>query len=754
MLKLRIERQSVGAWGGICASGQERLVNIRTLITVLVILLACLGGRADAELLNIIIVAEHDGGSEQRYRQFLQEIYRGNAVVSIEPDRYDEYLSDNKKLELEAADLIVISRDTQSRQYNGDAKFWNDVNVPILNHNAKLARSVGYRFWDWLAGDTVSCDPCVHLTVSDPCDPIFSGVDISGGVVRMFGAGLDVDHSDQWSAGNGMVVAAGDGGVAIARWFGSEAKYYKWSLYGPGGPRVFFAMPDKAGDFFDDASDDALLMLKNAIVSLLPVSLPGGDIDGDADVDFEDVAVFAGCRAAGENLADVDCNCADLSGDGILNYKDLAIIAVTWLDGVDVTGPEPEVTEWESEPETVSTASIRMAAKMALDSQNGVRYYFECVSGNGPDSGWQFKEMFEPNALTPGQPYTYRVKARDTSTNMNESEWSTLESARTFGFYRYIADASAAVALDANLVIVGGDEEDFLRVYRWDDPGSAPVLDIDLVAYLNIEPLHPEMDIEGATWFGDRIFWITSHGRSRNGVYQYSRYQFYATTVTVDGPYINFRFDGNYIDLVDDLIEYDSVYDLGLADAIGVSGEHIDANTISDLAPKVDGLNIEGLCTTAEGDSIFIAFRNPRPEVDGDKHALIIGLRNPEQVVLFGAKAQFDPPILLDLDGFGIRSIEYSQSMGAYLIMAGSHKAGADEPVQILYCYDDSTGALDKICKFPVITPEAMFQFPQSSDIQLLSDDGVLLIETPFGTIENKYLPVPQRTFRSYTIQP
>jgi hypothetical protein len=47
-----------------------------------------------------------------------------------------------------------------------------------------------------------------------------------------------------------------------------------------------------------------------------------------------------------------------------------------------------------------------------------------------------------------------------------------------------------------------------------------------------------------------------------------------------------------------------------------------------------------------------------------------------------------------------------------------------------------------------------MFQFPDSNDIRLLSDDGTLLVDTPDGPIENKYLPNEQRTFRAHQITP
>ena len=725
----------------------------KSLISILVLLMALTGG-ARSEPLNVIIVTRYSAESERGYTEFLQDIYRGNVHIHIDPDRYDEDLSANKKLELESADLIIISRNNAGTDYNADADFWNEVNVPILNHNINLARSDGHRFWDWLDGDKTDTNPCTHLAVADANDEIFAGVDTSSGTVEILTTGKEIDHSDQTSAGYGTVVATSDSNVVIARWLGGEPNYYDGSDYAPGAPRVFFALPKMTYGFFDDATDQGKLMLKNAILSLLPIYHPQGDLDYDRDVDFDDFVIFSmywmdsGCTEM------LPCGIANLTGDANVAMDDLKVFTENWLEGADIIPPEPNIMTWETEPQAMSTESIYMAATVAIDLLNGVEYYFQCTSGNGPDAGWQYGNIFEPNNLTPGTKYTYKVKARDTSGNLNETEWSSSVTVRTFEIYREIADASAAVALDANLFIVADDEGNKLCIYDSNNPGSAPVADPNIGQFLNIDPCHPETDIEGATWFNGRIFWMASHGRNRDGKYWYSRYQFFATTVIRVVDDINVTVEGNCFNLIDDLIRYDSFYDLGLADAIGVVNGHIDPNEISDLAPKEQGLNIEGLCASADGSSILIGFRNPRPEVNGVKKALIIELYNPEEVVLSGAAPDFDPPLLLDLGGLGIRSMEYSPTLGEYLIVAGSHKSTDDEPLQILYKYDMTTGVLTELDDFPIIAPEAMFQFPGSNDIQLLSDDGTLLIETPEGPVQNKLLPREQRTFRTQLITP
>jgi len=154
-------------------------VYIRFLISILV-LLASLTSVGRADPWNIIIVTGN-AESERGYTEFLQEIYRGNVEVLIDADRYDEDLSNKKKLELEAADLVIVSRDLSSKDYNADSEFWSGLGAPILNHNIKLARSDDHKYWDWLAGDDISTSALTHLAVAYADDEIFTGVDTSSG---------------------------------------------------------------------------------------------------------------------------------------------------------------------------------------------------------------------------------------------------------------------------------------------------------------------------------------------------------------------------------------------------------------------------------------------------------------------------------------------------------------------------------------------------------------------------------------------
>jgi hypothetical protein len=96
-----------------------------------------------------------------------------------------------------------------------------------------------------------------------------------------------------------------------------------------------------------------------------------------------------------------------------------------------------------------------------------------------------------------------------------------------------------------------------------------------------------------------------------------------------------------------------------------------------DIKPKDrGGLSIEGLAGTPEG-GLLIGFRNPLSggKVEKDKlvggQALLVPLLNPLEVIE-GKMANFGDPIDLDLDGYGIRSIELVNDK-KFLVVAGPY---------------------------------------------------------------------------------
>ena len=92
----------------------------------------------------------------------------------------------------------------------------------------------------------------------------------------------------------------------------------------------------------------------------------------------------------------------------------------------DVDPPSPDPMTWATAPYATGAYSIAMVATTASD-ESGVKYYFEETSGNpgGNDSGWKDTTSYEDIGLDPNTTYTYRVRARDRSANLNLTDWST-----------------------------------------------------------------------------------------------------------------------------------------------------------------------------------------------------------------------------------------------------------------------------------------------------------------------------------------
>lgn len=119
-----------------------------------------------------------------------------------------------------------------------------------------------------------------------------------------------------------------------------------------------------------------------------------------------------------------------------------AVEIVEGTSGPDTTPPTPDPMSFASAPAATGTTSISMTAATASDP-SGVEYYFECTAGGGHDSGWQDGATYEDTGLQPDTTYTYRVKARDKSANLNETAFSSTASATTQssgGAEIYVAD--------------------------------------------------------------------------------------------------------------------------------------------------------------------------------------------------------------------------------------------------------------------------------------------------------------------------
>src|SRR2546430_3813948 len=294
-----------------------------------------------------------------------------------------------------------------------------------------------------------------------------------------------------------------------------------------------------------------------------------------------------------------------------------------------------------------------------------------------------------------------------------------------------MCDASAAVALTDRLFAVASDEDSVIRVYNREQSGN-PVQSIDLSALLDLDARKPESDLEAAARIGDRAYWITSHGRNRSGKLRVSRERFFATQIIANAQGIGLKIVGRpYEDLLRDLTGDPKLARFNLAEA----ARH---------EPKSRGaLNIEGLSATPDG-RLLIGFRNPIP----DGQALLVPMLDPDEVI-HGKPAKFGEPILLDLDGLGIRDMAYAD--GRYLIIGGPYDGKGQSHV---YEWSGGTATPHRLkhAHFKGLNPEAIIFYADKGwqQVQLLSDDGKKPVN---GKPCNKNSP-NQQHFRSVWVTP
>lgn len=294
--------------------------------------------------------------------------------------------------------------------------------------------------------------------------------------------------------------------------------------------------------------------------------------------------------------------------------------------------------------------------------------------------------------------------------------------------FKEICDASAIVSVTDDLFAVANDEDNLLRFYRWNRPGS-PVYTSQLNAMFFGKKKAPEMDIEATARLGQQIFWITSHGRNRKGKAAPERCGFFALEISESNGEIILRQTGKlYTHLLDDLFREPKLATFDLANA-------------AKLAPKArGGLNIEALAATPSGE-LLIGFRNPIPQ----GRALIVPLLNPEDL-LSGKRARFGDAILLELNGLGLRGMESVE--GGYYLIAGPADGGG---VSQLFFWkgDESKPQPVTDIHFPGLNPEGICVVNGSqSELILLSDDGAREVNGK----ECKDLPKSQRQFRALRV--
>ncbi|MDT8375438.1 MAG: DUF3616 domain-containing protein [Mariprofundaceae bacterium] len=290
--------------------------------------------------------------------------------------------------------------------------------------------------------------------------------------------------------------------------------------------------------------------------------------------------------------------------------------------------------------------------------------------------------------------------------------------------YQGVCDASAAAIIDDSHFIVGNDEDEILSLYTNDGSASAPIQNFNFTSYLRNHP-DRESDIEDATRSGDRIYWISSHGRSKKGKMRHNRYRLFATDITHAPPELQLQWGDRYDHLVPDMLDRhswdnpDSRITIETMELIAHSTQ-LEREKVGKLAPKEKGLNIEALAAVPEQGGLLIGFRNPL--VQGK--ALVLHLKNPAQLLANnGSRAKFSEPVYIDMNGLGFRSMAYDPAGKTFYIIAGPKDGGG--PFRLFRwggMHDPSPVFVRELHYEKGAYPEALLIHGQQA--RVLSDEG------------------------------
>jgi hypothetical protein len=239
-----------------------------------------------------------------------------------------------------------------------------------------------------------------------------------------------------------------------------------------------------------------------------------------------------------------------------------------------------------------------------------------------------------------------------------------------------IADASAAIVIDDDYMLVANDEKNLLYLYHRHHSGM-PVQYYDfnqgnaLQLTDSFAGKWKEVDVEaGVRSIKDPsiLYWMGS--MSNNGAFldKPNRNRVFAIKVGDKTSPQRFKNAGHYSNLRQNLVNWGNKhgYDFTNSAAAGKNPK------------QPDGLNIEGMVFGPDKKTLYIGFRAPLVPTTARTKAIIAPIKNFENWFNQGSPSgdpEIAPPIELNLGGRGIRDIITTQD-GNYVIIAGS--CGAD----------------------------------------------------------------------------
>jgi len=296
-------------------------------------------------------------------------------------------------------------------------------------------------------------------------------------------------------------------------------------------------------------------------------------------------------------------------------------------------------------------------------------------------------------------------------------------------FHSGSSDASAAIAIDSDYMIIADDEMNKLAVFNRNASGLA-VATYNYGGLLGLTDLSGgvprEVDVEAAVKSianTGRIYWLGSMSNSATSFNaRPNRNRLFAVTYSGTGAATTFSYVGLYGGLKQDLLTW------GDANGYGFS-----ASAAAGKDPKqIDGFNIEGLVFAPDNTTAYIGFRAPLVPTAARTRAVIAPVQNFEAWFNNGAPAGspvIGAPIELNLGGRGIRDL-VRLSNGSYIILAGNYD---DTPLNpAIFTWTGLPGAAPvQINSFNLsgLNPEGVMEVQasgslQADRLQIVNDNG------------------------------
>ncbi len=332
------------------------------------------------------------------------------------------------------------------------------------------------------------------------------------------------------------------------------------------------------------------------------------------------------------------------------------------------------------------------------------------------------------------------------------------------------SDASAAIALDDDFMVMADDEKNNLYVVNRKQSGL-PVKTYyfgDLLGLTDGSPGdYKEVDVESCVrsrTIANRVYWLGSMSNAgSSNVYKVNSNKLFSTTITGTSTSTSFSVTGYYSNLRQRLIIW--------GDA---NGYNFTSSTASGHDAKtIDGFNVEGMTIAPDNTTLYIGFRAPLVPTANRTNAVIAPLLNFESWYNNGSPSGnpvFGSPIELNLGGRGIRDM-VRLSNGVFIIVAGNYDntpvVGAiykwtgiatDVPVQVPTmdistlnaeaCVEINENSQLALNKLQIISDNGSYEFyNDGTQAKDLSEDNYKKYRSDIITAPNNVLPIELEYF-------